>query len=153
MEAEGCATRPDSIENQTNGSAMDSARGPEVVELHLEELGERSWLRSLANTMLGTSGSAQFRFVAHAVDRLAHANADDHCPRSLEPVRVGATFPVMRWQDLNDRTTPNAWLEVAEARLEEFDRDLVAEGWRRSDDLGRHWWSRRYERLCSSTGS
>lgn len=63
-----------------------------------------------------------------------------------EHVCVGATFPVMRLQDLNDEREPNAWLDVARERLAELDAELVDQGWRRSPARGRHWWSVVYER-------
>ena len=106
------------------------------VEVHLEELGQHSWWKALLNTLSGTSGSAQYRFVARRAD--APDAPDLH-------VRDGATFPVMRWQDLGDEHTPNAWIEIARQRLDELDASLRGDGWRRSEDTGRHWWSRTYE--------
>lgn len=113
----------------------DVVRDAGAVEVHLEELGHRSWLAAAANTLLGNVGSAQFRFVARPVGDEAAA-----------PVLVGATFPVMRWQDLSDRSGPNAWIEVAESRLDELDGELAGRGWVATGSAGRHWWSRRYER-------
>jgi hypothetical protein len=91
---------------------------PTTVEVHLEELGEHSWLKALANTLTGSYGSAQFRFVARPPGHEHHPG--DH-------VATGATFPVMRWQ-----------------RLDELDDSLRALGWRRCPTAGRHWWSRTY---------
>lgn len=109
--------------------------GP-VLEVHLEDYGQHSWVKSFLNVMSGGSGSAQFRFVA----RPAGADRDegDHV--------LGATFPMMRVQDLDNRTKPNAWLEIAEERLEELERELVRAGWTRLPKDGPHWWSRRYTR-------
>ena len=108
---------------------------PETVEVHLEELGQHSWVKALANTLGGSYGSAQFRFVA--------------CPPgsehlAAEHVVTGATFPAMRFQDLENLTEPNAWIETAQERLEELDEELLGRGWRRESDSGKHWWSRTY---------
>jgi hypothetical protein len=108
-----------------------------VLEVHLEELGQHSWLKALFNTLTGSYGSAQFRFVARAP-------GDHH--RATDDTFVGATFPVMRAQDLDDETEPNAWLEVARERLQELDGQLVRDGWRRAGRPGRHWWSHLYTR-------
>jgi len=108
----------------------------DVLEVHLEELGAHSWVRSLLNTLGGTNGSAQYRFVARppGPDR----GIGDHV--------VGATFPVMRWQDLKDQTHPNGWIELAEQELEALDRQLREAGWERGLDHDRAWWARTYER-------
>jgi hypothetical protein len=108
----------------------------DVVEVHLEELGQHSWVLALLNTLAGLFGSAQFRFVARA-------------PGVDEPsahVAVGATFPMIRWQDLNDRTEPHAWIDTAVECLQELDRELTAAGWVREDRTGAHWWSLTYRR-------
>ena len=107
----------------------------ETVEVHLEELGEHSWVKALVNTIGGSFGSAQHRFVARPPG--PEHRADDH-------VLTGATFPVMRLQDLDDLIEPNAWIETAQARLHELDEELLGRGWRRSSDSGKHWWSRTY---------
>jgi hypothetical protein len=105
-----------------------------VLEVHLEELGQRSWWKALLNTLSGSNGSAQFRFVARP-------------PQGSPGPRVkGATFPVMRFQDLDDQTEPNAWLELARDSWDDLDRRLVAGGWARTANDGPHWWSRTYER-------
>ena len=113
----------------------------QLLEIHLEEIGQHSWLAGLLNLLGGGFGSAQFRFVArpHGRDR----GVEDHV--------LGATFPVMRMQDLNDRQHPNAWIEIAEERLEELDRQLVGEGWERQPETGHRWWSRTYTRTTGST--
>jgi hypothetical protein len=109
--------------------------GPRAVEVHLEELGQHSWVKALANTLVGSFGSAQFRFVAcPSGDR---HRADDH-------VVTGATFPVLRAQDLDDLHLPNAWLDTARQRLDELDGELRGRGWRPETTTGRHWWSRTY---------
>jgi hypothetical protein len=107
------------------------------LEVHLEELGEHSWGKALLNTLSGSYGSAQFRFVARAPGAHRHA---------FEDLFVGATFPVMRLQDLDNRMEPNAWLDVARDRLRELDEELVSAGWQREPDRGRHWWSLTYTR-------
>jgi len=109
--------------------------GQETVEVHLEELGQHSWVKALANTLGGSSGSAQYRFVARSPGKEHHA--DDH-------VVTGATFPVMRFQDLENLNKPNAWIETAQERLEEIDAELLGRGWRRDSSTGQHWWSRTY---------
>lgn len=109
----------------------------EFLELALEEWGEHSWVRALLNTVTGSKGSAQFRFVARPVG--------DH--RDLaQDVVVGATFPVMRGQDLDNAPEPNAWLETMRDRLQEIDGELVALRWNRAEQQGTHWWSYRYTR-------
>ena len=55
---------------------------------------------------------------------------------------VGATFPVLRFADLDEEVEPNAWLDTARERLdEELDRELARDGWRRHPGRGPHWWS------------
>ncbi|HEX3224111.1 MAG TPA: hypothetical protein VHR35_16235 [Nocardioides sp.] len=107
-----------------------------TLEVHLEELGEHSWVKAWVNTVSGSSGSAQYRFVARPP-------GERH--RTHDHVVTGATFPVMRFQDLDDLQVPNAWIETAQERLEELDKELRATGWRRpAAGHGRHWWSRTY---------
>lgn len=106
------------------------------VEVHLEELGQHSWWKALLNTMTGTNGSAQYRFVARIAGYADTPNLH---------VREGATFPLMRWQDLNNERQPNAFSDIAHQRLEELDATLRDEGWSRCEVPGRHWWSRTYE--------
>ncbi len=107
----------------------------ERLGVHLEELGEHSWVKALLNTLSGIYGSAQFRFVARGPGEHRHASED---------LFVGATFPVMRLQDLDNQTEPNAWLDIARDRLRELDEELVAAGWHRAPQTGRHWWSLTY---------
>jgi len=115
----------------------------EKLEVHLEELGEHSWGKAFLNTMSGSYGSAQFRFVARRPGEHRHASDD---------LFVGATFPVMRLQDLDDQTEPNAWLDMARDRLRELDEQLVSAGWRRESDTGRHWWSLTYSGIPPGVG-
>jgi len=91
----------------------------------------------MVNTLTGSYGSAQFRFGA----RLAGL---PDVPASH--VATGATFPVMRFADLNDQSVPNAWAGLARQRLEELDAELVRQGWRRRPDRGGRWWSLRYDK-------
>ena len=107
------------------------------MEIHLEELGQHSGLKALAGTLLGSSGTAQFRFVARR--REAPDTVSDH-------VATGATFPVLRFSDLDDEVEPNAWLDTARDRLAELDQQLAHEGWRRRPGHGSHWWSLTYDR-------
>lgn len=109
------------------------------LEIHLEELGEHSWLKSLLNTLGGSHGSAQFRFVARPPG--PDQGPDGHV--------MGASFPVMRAQDLDDRTRPNAWAELAEQSLDELDHRLMEDGWTRVSAGGSHWWSRSYTRTST----
>jgi hypothetical protein len=104
-----------------------------VVEVHLEEFGAHSWVKSLLN--LGSYGSAQYRFVARPPGE-AH-RADDH-------VATGATFPLMRAQNLDDVASRDPWSAIARDRLEELDGELRAKGWTRRPAGGKHWWSRSY---------
>jgi hypothetical protein len=110
--------------------------GQDVLEVHLEELGQHSWWRALLNTLAGLAGSAQFRFVARPPG--PDETVIDHV--------LGATFPMVRWQDLDDPREPNAWIKDARERLQELDRELVDRGWRRLGTTGRHWWSLGYVR-------
>jgi hypothetical protein len=77
------------------------------LEVHLEELGEHSWNKALLSTLSGSYGSAQYRFVARRPGEHRHASEDQF---------VGATFPGMRLQDLDDQVEPNAWLDLARQR-------------------------------------
>lgn len=114
----------------------------ETLEIHLEELGQHSWIKALLNTVAGSNGSAQFRFVARAPG--ADSDGQDHeC--------VGGTFPMLRFQDLDDPTEPNAWLDTARERLSELDRALLERGWQRQPGPGAHWWSLTYTRAQSGT--
>jgi hypothetical protein len=114
---------------------MSAPVGPRTVEVHLEELGQHSWVKALANTLVGSFGSAQLRFVACPP-------GDRH--RAADHVVTGATFPVLRAQDLDDVHLPNAWLDTARQRLDELDGELRGHGWRPGPATGRHWWSRTY---------
>ena len=131
----------------THSSAVVSANAspppqPDTVEVHLEEWGQHSWAASLLNTLSGSYGSAQFRFVARA-----SGEHDAH-----EHVAVGPSFPVLRFQDLNDRTQSNAWIATAVERLSELDAELTEAGWTRDDRTGAHWWSLTYRRPPSRRG-
>jgi hypothetical protein len=109
----------------------------DVLEIHLEEWGEHSWIKALLNTLAGAYGSAQFRFVA----RTPGDDTDGSADRVM-----GATFPVMRLQDLNNLTEPNAWVDTARERVQELDQQLVRDGWERQAGTGRYWWSWSYTR-------
>lgn len=109
---------------------------PSRVDIHLEELGQHSWIKSLLSTLTGSYGSTQVRFVARA----AGEHVDD------EHIAAGATFSVMRLQDLDDRTEPNAWTDTADERLRELDAELTDAGWSRDETTGPHWWSLSYRR-------
>lgn len=108
----------------------------DVLEVHLEELGEHSWVRALVSTLGGSHGSGQYRFAARPPG--ADHGLRDHV--------LGATFPLLRWQELRDPEHPNGWIELAEQELEALDRRLREEGWSRGPDHDRAWWARTYER-------
>ena len=108
-----------------------------IVEVHLEELGQRSWIKAASNTLGGSFGSAQFRFVARP-PRESGADKDE--------LVLGPTFPMMRAQDLNNQTEPNGGSELTRESLADLDRRLRAEGWQLAESGGRHWWSRSYRR-------
>ncbi len=117
------------------------------LQVHLEGLGEHSWGKALLNTLSSNYGSAQFRFVARRPGEHRHASED---------LFVGATFPAMRLRDLDDQAEPNAWLDLARDRLRELDEQLLAAGWHRTPQTGRHWWSLTYtdaEHAAGRSGS
>jgi hypothetical protein len=116
---------------EQEGTSLNAQR----LEVHLEELGEHSWDKALLDTLSGSYGTAQYRFVARRPGEHRHASEDQF---------VGATFPGMRLQDLDDQVEPNAWLDLARQRLRELDEELVAAGWHREPQTGRHWWSLSY---------
>jgi hypothetical protein len=107
------------------------------LEIHLEELGRRSWVMGLMSTLTGSFGTAQYRFVARPPVEESGEEAI---------AVLGATFPVLRAQNLDDLVEPHAWLDLARARLEELEARLRAEGWSPESSIGRHWWSRTYVR-------
>jgi hypothetical protein len=111
----------------------------EHLEVHLEELGRRSWLASLLSTLTGSVGTAEYRFIARP----------PHQDRDVVSV-PGATFLVLRAQNLNDLQEPHAWLDIARSRLDELDLELRAAGWQPRGTTGRHWWSRTYVRNTRS---
>jgi hypothetical protein len=106
----------------------------EAVEVHLEELGQHSWVKAVANMLGGSSGSAQLRFVACSPGKEHHA--DDHVVTGDVP---GDETPGSRAPQ-----PANAWIETAQERLEELDVDLLDRAWRRDSNSGQHWWSRTY---------
>jgi hypothetical protein len=106
------------------------------AEVHLERLGAHPGRLTVLAALLGAGGGPVYRFVATAMG-VPHTT-DDH-------VAVGAPFPLLPFQDL-DEPTDDQWVTLARTRLDELDAALVREGWRRRPDLGRHWWSRRFER-------
>jgi hypothetical protein len=124
----------------------------EAVEIHLEDAGQRSWPRALLSTLTGSLGSAQFHFVARAARPDAATGTDASVDAEEQPVASGATFPLLRAQDLDDRSGPNAWVEDAERSLAELVSDLESSGWSRAPGRGRHWWSVRLTRANHPAG-
>ena len=106
-----------------------------TVEVHLEELVADSWFAATLKALEGTGGGA-YRFVARSAD-------DDS--GAATTVLEGATFHMLPFLDLNALQEPNPSTDIAH-RLADLDRDLVADGWRRRETSGRHWWSRTYEK-------
>ncbi len=109
-----------------------------ALEVHLEELGEGPWIAAALNALGGAAGFGQYRFVARSADDESGA---------ATTVLEGATFPMLRFLDLNALQEPNPSTDLAQ-RLADLDRDLVADGWSRQERSGRHWWSRTYEKAC-----
>ena len=110
-----------------------------ALEVHLEERGADSWFAAALNAALGGgAGFGEYRFVARSAD-------DDS--GAATTVLEGAAFPMLRFLDLNALQEPNPSTDIAQ-RLADLDRDLVADGWRRRETSGRHWWSRTYEKAC-----
>ena len=109
---------------------------PAEVEVHLEYLGAHPGKRAVLAAVLGAGGGPVYRFVATVLG-LPHTT-DDHAA-------VGANFPLLPFQDLEEQTN-DKWVALARQRLDELDADLVGAGWRRRPDRGPHWWSLRYER-------
>jgi len=116
-------------------------RTAQMLEIHVEELGQHSLVKALLNTLSGTFGSAQYRFVARRPGTEGGDSAGEW---------VGATFPVMRFQDLDNLTEPNAWLDLARDRLQELDGQLAADGGQRLPGHGPHWWSLTYHRASAA---
>ena len=109
-----------------------------ILDVQLEELGQRFWIKAAANTLGGSYGSAQFRFVARPPTGTGGDEADE--------LVLGPTFPLLRMQDLDNQHEPNGWAELAHESLADLDRRLRADGWHLRDSGGRHWWSRSYEK-------
>lgn len=110
-----------------------------IVQIHLEELGRRSWKSALFSAVIGTGGGPLYRFVAAALDTEHEATERDV---------VSANFPIPPWQDLDDQTDDD-WAKLAQRRLHELDAELQRSGWRRLPERGPHWWSLRYERAVT----
>ena len=108
-----------------------------TVEVHLEELGGDSTFATVLKG-LGGAGGGEYRFVARSA-------GDDS--GAATPVLEGVRFPMLRFLDLDALKEPNPSTDIAQ-RLADLDRDLVADGWRRQETSGRHWWSRTYEKAC-----
>ncbi len=108
-----------------------------TVEVHLEELGGDSLFAAVLKGLGGAGGGA-YRFVARSTDDDSGAATTEH---------EGATFPMLPFLDLDGLEEPNPSTDIAQ-RLADLDRDLVADGWRRQETSGQHWWSRTYEKAC-----
>lgn len=109
----------------------------EVLEIRLDDTGKGSWRSAVFSAVIGAAGGPLSRFVAARAD--AARDPD-------EPAAAGATFPVLPFHDLDDRTEQDEWIDLAEERLDELDAELQSSGWRRRPERGEHWWSLRYDR-------
>jgi hypothetical protein len=122
-------THPGNTCSPATDRGTGSGTGKAVVEIHLEDFGQHSWVRALVNVLAGHYASAQCRFVARRAE----------APHTLSKhVAVGATFPMMRFADLDDQVEPNTWPGLARERLDELDEELTHLGWRRRPERGRH---------------
>lgn len=104
------------------------------LEVHLETLGKHSWFHLALSSLAAGPAYDSYRFVARSTD-----DASGKAPALVE----SGTFPLLRFME------PDALVEPASPdvtqRLAELDSDLVAAGWRRTETLGRYWWSRIYQ--------
>jgi hypothetical protein len=113
-----------------------TSEGEDSLEIHVEEIGARSLLRSLLSTLSGSYGSAYFWFVGDA------RSADPRWPT----YRVhGESFPVLRAQPFDALEVGGPFAAEARQALNAFRERLVARGWR-SAGRGDHWYSYRYVR-------
>lgn len=111
----------------------------DLLEIDVEDAGHTSMLRSIATTMTGQHGAQSYRFVARA-------HSGD--PQWSDFTVTSGTFPVLPLQLPIDRVGPDeAYGDEMRARLDELERELVAQGWRPAGQ-GEHWWSKRYTRSC-----
>ena len=122
--------------DRSAGSPRSHEETPlQVVEIHLEAAGRRSWTSAMAAAVLGAGGGPVYRFVATAAD-----TGDEG-----EPVAVGATFPLLPFQEL-EQQDDYEWTDLTRRRLHELRSELEAAGWTPCPERGRHWWSLRYQR-------
>jgi hypothetical protein len=114
---------------------LDATQPTPTLEIVLENLGARSWLRSLLLTLGSQSGTQQCRFVARENDALGPV---DHA--------VSGSFPVLALQ-LPDKHfhAGEGWGAEATERLEELEQRLRRDGWQPTGQ-GEHWWSKIFTR-------
>ncbi|HSJ43415.1 MAG TPA: hypothetical protein VK923_01880 [Euzebyales bacterium] len=107
------------------------------LEIHAEDYGHTSMLRSIVTTLTGQHGTQRYRFVA----RIHHAD-----PRWPDSTVASATFPALALQLPPDDIDPrNAFAEEMRTCLAELDTRLLDDGWQAAG-MGEHWWSKRYTR-------
>jgi hypothetical protein len=112
------------------------SEGDDSLEIQVEEIGARSFLRSLLSTLSGSYGSAYFWFVGDA------RSADPRWPT----YRVhGESFPVLRAEPFDEPGVRIPFGAEASHALNAFRECLVAHGWL-SAGRGKHWYSYRYTR-------
>jgi hypothetical protein len=114
-----------------------TSAGEDRLEIEVEEIGERSLLRSLATTLSGSYGSAYFWFVGKATSVE---------PRWSSYRMVGDSFPVMRAQPFDELGAGGPFADDARLALIKFRRCLVDQGWKAEVGRGQHWYSYLYVR-------
>lgn len=115
---------------------LDATQRPATIEIVLENLAARSWVRSLLATLGSQHGTRQYRFVAREND--ATLGPVDHA--------VSGTFPVPPLQLPVDRLhAGDAWGDEAADRLEELEQVLREQGWQPTAQ-GEYWWSKIFTR-------
>ena len=113
----------------------------DTLEIHVEDHGHTSILRSIVTTLTGQFGTQRCRFVArvHSAD-----------PRVAPSEIASGTFPVLPAQlPLDDIDLDSAFAGHMLEQLSELERVLVEQGWRPAG-VGDHWWSKRYTRPAGS---
>ena len=87
-------------------------------------------------TLAGGWPTLYYRFVGRA------RSADPGWP---EYSIIGGTFPVIRWQSLDDVQGQGAWVDTIAECFDDLNQQLHREGWPPAGH-GAHWWSAVYRR-------